>query len=215
MPTSLERVRACLEEESLRYHVDEENDAIVVGFLLDADTTTYRDSEGKARIQVVIRVLEGGEFVAAFTPQAWSIADTPHRSVVLEALVGVQSQYKMVRFDHDPADGEIRPNVELPLEEADVAPRQLHRMIHGIVHCVQRYDAVIRHAKETGVVSWALVREDDDPPGSTAADAGRLDRLLAEAGGLDALERLAGGIEEPSPPREDAEPDTGPDRLAG
>mgnify|MGYP003346404411 CR=1 FL=1 len=99
-------------------------------------------------------------------------------------------------------------------------------LIHGIIHCVQRYDGVIRHARETGEISWGLVREDDTPEGTPATDAARLERLIAEAGGIDALEGLAGFADKEEPPSDGdtggasdpdggTEPETGPGRMAG
>jgi hypothetical protein len=215
MPTSNEHVQACLDEHSVRYHFDEENDATVVGFLLDEKKTTYRDLEGKPRIQVVIKVLERGDFIIVFAPQAWAIGDCPHNGAVLEALIAVQSQYKMIRFDHDPDDGEVRPNVEVPLDGAELSTLQLHRMIHGIVHCVQRYDGVIRHAMATGEISFSRIRE-DEPIGIPPAEVVRLERLVDEAGGLEAFERLVSGADLDEPPADAGEePDVGGERRAG
>jgi hypothetical protein len=215
MPTSNEYVQACLDEHSVRYHFDEENDATVVGFLLDEKKTTYRDLEGKPRIQVVIKVLERGDFIIVFAPQAWAIGDCPHNGAVLEALIAVQSQYKMIRFDHDPDDGEVRPNVEVPLDGAELSTQQLHRMIHGIVHCVQRYDGVIRHAMATGEISFSRIRE-DEPIGIPPAEVARLERLVDEAGGLEAFERLVSGADLDEPPADAGEePDVGGERRAG
>jgi hypothetical protein len=215
MPTSNEHVQACLDEHSVRYHFDEESDATVVGFLLDEKKTTYRDLEGKARIQVVIKVLERGGFVIVFAPQAWAIGDCPHKGAVLEALIAVQSQYKMIRFDHDPDDGEVRPNVELPLDGAELSTQQLHRMIHGIIHCVQRYDGVIRHAMTTGEISFSHIRE-DEPPGIPPGEVARFERLVDQAGGLDAFERLVSGADLDEPPADAGdEPDVGGERRAG
>jgi hypothetical protein len=201
MPTSIEQIQGFLDEYSLNYRVDEEHDAILIGFGLDPEATTFRDSDGDSGIQFVIRVLERGEFLAIFTPQAWNVDDCPHKAAVFEALASIQTQYKMLRFDYDPSDGEIRPNVELPLEDADLTSRQFHRLLHGMLHGVPRFDCVIRKAMETGTISFAGVKDQDgsDPPPPQVA---RLQRLAAEAGGIEALERLACGC--------DAEPEAAP-----
>jgi len=227
MATTLDHVRACLDEVSLRYHHDEENDALIIGFLLDGEKTGFRDTHGKARVQVVVRVTEDGEFITAFTPHAWNLAGCPHLGAVFEALVTIQSQYKMVRFEHDPADGELRPNVEMPLEDAELGARQLHRVISGIVDSVQRYDAVIRHARDTGEVSFALARQ-DRVPSAPQPEIDRLRRLIDEAGGLDELVRMVGGMDgegdsdatggEESPPTDDrgeTDEEPGSGRMAG
>jgi hypothetical protein len=131
MPTSIEQIQEFLDEFSLNYRVDAERDAILIGFGLDPARTTFRDMDGDPGIQLVIRVLEQGEFLSIFTPQAWCVEDCPHKAAVFETLTSIQTQYKMLRFDYDPSDGEIRPNVELPLEDADLTSRQFHRLLHG------------------------------------------------------------------------------------
>lgn len=200
MPTSIEQVQEFLDEYSLNYRVDEERDAILIGFGLDPDATTFRDADGDPDIQFVIRVLERGEFLSIFTPEAWNVEGCPHKAAVFEAIASIQSQYKMLRFDYDPTDGEIRPNIEIPLEDAEITSRQFHRLLHGMLHGVQRFDSVIRHAIECGEISFAAVKQADaagDPPPGVA----RLQRLAEAAGGLEELEQLAcgfGGDEEPA-----------------
>lgn len=192
MPTSIEQIQTFLDEYSLNYRLDEEHDAILIGFGLNPESTTFRDVDGDPGIQFVIRVLERGEFLAIFTPQAWNVEDCPHKAAVFEAIASIQAQYKMLRFDYDPSDGEIRPNVELPLEDSELTSRQFHRLMHGMLHGVPRFDRVIRHAIETGEVSFAGL-DDEEPTGAPPPRIARLQRLANEAGGIEALERLACG----------------------
>jgi len=198
MPTSIEQIQTFLDEYSLNYRVDEEHDAILIGFGLNPESTTFRDIDGDPGIQFVIRVLERGEFLAIFTPQAWNVEDCPHKAAVFEAIASIQTQYKMLRFDYDPSDGEIRPNVELPLEDSDLTSRQFHRLMHGMLHGVPRFDRVIRQAIETGKVSFAGL-DDEEPAGAPPPQIARLQRLADEAGGIEALERLACGVDEIEP----------------
>ena len=145
-------------------------------------------------------MLERGEFLAIFTPQAWSLADCPHKEAVFEAITSIQTQYKMLRFDYDPTDGEIRPNVELPLEDAILTSRQFHRLLHCMLHGVPRFDRVIQQALETGVVSFKPLEDEEQssPPSSLVI---RLQRLATEAGGIEKFERLVcGGDVEPKAP---------------
>lgn len=198
MPTSIEQVQGFLDEYDLNYRVDPQHDAVLIGFGINPGTTTFRDGDGDPAIQFVIRVLERGEFLAIFTPEAWNVEDCLHKAAVFEALASIQTQYKMLRFDYDPTDGEIRPNIELPLEDAELTSRQFHRLLHGMLHGVQRFDGVIRHAMATGEVSFDSVSE-DDPPGDPPSEVARLQRLAEEAGGLEALERLACGDADDAP----------------
>lgn len=77
---------------------------------------------------------------------------------VFQSLLGITLLTKLVRFEHDPEDGEIRPNVELPVEDAELTSRQFHRLAHSLLHGVQRFDMVIRHTASTGEVAFAAAR---------------------------------------------------------
>jgi hypothetical protein len=200
MPTTIQQVTGFLDEFDLAYDVKDEYEAIGIGFTLNESSTTYRDRDGDAHVQLVIRVAEEGEFVAVLAPQAWNIGACPHKAAVFEALVALQARFKLLRFDYDPDDGEIRPNVELPLEDSSLSSQQFHRLMHAVIVGVQRLDRVIRHAMETGTVCLDLMNEEE---GSSSDDEQfddgdralleTLEGLAEEAGGIDALERLLGG----------------------
>ena len=217
MATSIEQIRTFLDEYDLEYRVDPAHDAILIGFRLDPEATTFRDGDGDPYIRVVIRVLEDGEFLGVFCPQAWNIDGCQHAAAVFEALAAMQAQHKTIRFDYDPTDGEIRPNVELPVEDAELTSRQFHRLVHSLLHAVQRFDMVLRRAAATGEVTFAAARQDEAEGPATPA-IGRLRVLAEEAGGVEALEQIACGapVEEAGaaepPPAATAErpPETAP-----
>jgi len=192
MGTSIKQVTEFFDEHDLKYMVDEKRDAVLIGFGVDPERSTYRDEEGDPFIRLVVRVLEGGEFLAVFAPNAWNIDDCVYKAAVCEALVSIQLQYKMLRFDYDASDGEIRPNIELPLEDSALTSRQFHRLIHGMLHGMGRFDRVIRRAMETGEVSFEDL-EDEQQPSSPPDETARLEDLAERAGGIDELEKLLGG----------------------
>lgn len=192
MATSIDEIRGFLDECELRYRVDHEDDAILIGFRIDPQTSSYRTPEGEPHVRIVIRVLERGQFVQVFSPNAWNIAGCLHKAAVFEVLASIQSHYKMLRFDYDPADGEIRPNIELPLEDSTLTSRQFHRLLQGVLHGTQRYHQALRLAAEKGEVPAAALADIDS---AHAADESlRAWMQLADrAGGIEALESLIGG----------------------
>lgn len=191
MPTTLLQIQEFLDEFELLYRVDEDREAILLGFNLEAQETTYRDRDGDAHVGLVIRVLEDGDFLSVFVPWGWGVRGCPHKAAVFEALATIQARHKMLRFDYDPADGEIRPNVEVAIETSELTSRQFHRTIHAIMSGIERYDGVIRQAMETGVVSFASVKDHDEA--GPAPEIVRMQELAAEVGGIEVLERIAGG----------------------
>ena len=192
MATTIDEVKGFLDEYDLKYAIDEDRNAILVGFGCKAEQSGYRDQDGDAHIRIVIQVSENGEFLSVFAPNAWNIDDCPHKSAVFESLSSIQTQYKMLRFDYDPTDGELRPNMEMPIEDSSLTSRQLHRLIHGMLHAVERFHPVIRHAMEHGEVSFACLNE-QERPSPPSAEAARLLDLARRAGGIEALEKLIGG----------------------
>ena len=208
MATNLAEICGILDDVSLKYMADEASDSIILGFTLDAERTTYRDKDGDPHVAIVITIAERGEFIGLFVPFAWSLAGCGHKAAVFEAIALIQSHYKLLRFDYDPNDGEIRPNVELPLEDANVTTQQFQRVMRALIEGINRFDQVIRHAMNTGEVRLDLARnplQDQSDP----ADIDSLLQLIDRTGGIDALEDLAGGGSLP-----DDTPDEG-ERLAG
>lgn len=191
MATSLEQLKSFLDEHDLEYEVVEDHDAIILGFGLDPESTTFRDRDGDPHVRVGIQLREEGEFLGVFCPQAWNVDGCAHKAAVFEALVTIQARYKMLRFDYDPNDGEIRPNLELVVEDGELTARQFHRMIEGLMLAIQKFDGVIRHAMTTGEVSFASVEKRAGTPPSSPEIA-RLRELAAAAGGIEELERIAG-----------------------
>jgi len=191
MATRLEELAGFLDEYNLNYEIDKDRSAILIAFACPPEGGGYKTPDGDASVRLVIRLVEDGEFLSVFSPNAWNIDDCPHKAAVLEAIPSIQSQYKMLRFDYDPADGELRPNIELPLEDSSITSHQFHRVIHGLLDGIQRFDRVIRHAMETGEVSFACL-ESEEPSSPPSEEVLRLMDLANRAGGIDELERLIG-----------------------
>lgn len=195
MATTLAEIRGILDEVNLKYVADEESDSIILGFGCDTEKSTYKDKDGDPHLRIVIAIAEKGEFVGIFAPFAWSLDGCEHKAAVFEAFMLIQSHYKMLRFDFDPSDGEVRPNVELPLEDSSLTAPQFHRAMHALIDGVNRFDAVIRQAMATGEVRLDLARDPNEeqpaPPGPSDIDD--LLRLIERTGGIESLEELAGG----------------------
>lgn len=211
MAITLTELKKRIESLDLRCQEDEEFQAIMVGFKLD-EKSTYRDRDGDACLAVIFRLAEDGEFLSAFVPNCWRLGETLHHAAVREVLLMAQSQFKFIRFDV--AEGMVVANVEVAIEDGSLTARQVQRIIGALVQAVEKYDAAIRRAIETGEASIVDEEVDVISAGETAgADAedstnpppkglARILDLMEEAGGLDgggieALERLLGGDGQP------------------
>jgi len=191
MSTTIDEIATFLDDEELAYGRHETEDAILLGFRLTAADTGYRDREGDAHLAFLIRVLENGEFVSVSMPWTWNLADCPHRAAVFQALLDFQARAKLVRFDYESADGELRANAEVGVEDSPFTAAQLQRLVRSVGNAVLELDPVIRHAMRTGEVNMDLAA--DPNPDRGARECARMRDLAAEAGGVEALEQLVCG----------------------
>lgn len=194
MATTIAELTKFLDAAGLNYDAHEEHGAIAVGFRFEPDENTYRDEDGDPHVQIIVRIVEDGEFVVVFAPRAWNVADCDHVAAVCEAVARIQARLKLVRYDLQD-DGMLQPNIEIPLEKSPMCAEQLQRAIAGVFLAIRSYDLVIRHAMETGEVDLDRAADDDDGP-PEVADTGALSDLADRAGGLDALEKLLGGSDD-------------------
>jgi hypothetical protein len=58
---------------------------------------------------------------------------------------------KMVQFEYDPDDGEIRPIIEFPLEDAKLTRRQICRCLHAIAQIIDKHHESIIDALSHGI----------------------------------------------------------------
>lgn len=189
MATSIQELKGFLDEYDLRYMADESAGVILIGFGCDAATSSYRDGDGDPHVKLVIEAAEQGEMLRVAAPFAWRLAGCIHREVVLGVLPILQGRTKMLRFDFDPADGELQPNVEVPLEDSGLTSTQFHRAVHTVLNGIQRFDPVIRRAMQTGEVNLELLAD----ARRRERSARRLENLVAEAGGDDELREALSG----------------------
>lgn len=203
MAMTLSELQTLLDELDLRYQAVPDQQLIMVGFAIDPKESPYRDRDGDPMVALAIRLTEDdGEFLSIFAPMAWALGETPHRAAVAEALVEIQSRFKIVRFDL--VQGTIFPNVEIPLEDGRVTADQLQRVIGAILEVIKTFHVVVTRAINTGTISFddgKAANEEDEALESAESAVGEIGRLLdlvdevggMDVGGLDALERLLGG----------------------
>jgi len=189
MSTTIDQIAEFLDEQELAYGRHETDDAILLGLPIAPGNTSYRDRAGIAFFAFLIRLYENGEFLSVSLPWTWYLADCPHKPAVFQTLLEFQARKKLVRFDYDSDDGELRANAEICIEDSPFTAAQFHRLVLAVGNAVLELDPVIRHAMRTGEVDMDRLAESE----SRREEAARLRDLAAEAGGLEALERLACG----------------------
>lgn len=147
MPATLDQLEELFASKRLKYR--REPDHLVTGFA----TKQFRDDTGRPGVAIVIRLDEGGKYLELVAPGLYRSHGCEHRAALFQALLDVTLRTKMIRFEHDPADGEIRCSVEFPIEDGMLTAKQFHRMLECLAESVDRWHPVIRRAIDEGVVS--------------------------------------------------------------
>lgn len=189
MSTSIEQLTEFLDEQEISYRKHKTDPFIVLGFDIDPGITSYRNREGKPFFAFLLRLYEDGEFLSVSLPGTWTLADCPHKAAVFETLLEFQARTKLVRFDYDPDDGEVRANAEIGIEDSLFTSKQFNRLVTGVGNAVLKLDPVIRHAMRTGEVDMKRLADIH----ADTEEHSRLHDLAAEAGGIEALEKLVCG----------------------
>lgn len=166
MAITLDDVAQLLDDQGLRYSRDEQAGVLRAGF----ETEAYRNKDGGAAVQLVLEVDETGEWLRIFSPAAYNLAECRNLAAVLEVFAGIQWRTKLVCFEYDSSDGEVRPAVTHAVEDTSLSGAQLSTLIQAIPLILDSYHPVVVRAIETGVVDFDI--EDADDSVDTAANHG-------------------------------------------
>jgi len=147
MPLNLDQLEQFFRERRLKYR--REPDRLVTGFA----TRNFRDERGQEGVAIVARLSEGGKYLELTAPGLYRSHGCEHPAALFQALLDATMRTKLIRFEHDPADGEIRCTVECPIEDGTLTAKQFQRMLDCLAEAVDRWHPVIRRAMDEGVVS--------------------------------------------------------------
>ena len=164
MAINLEQLEACLVELGLKYRLEEEGHA-VIGFA----TRTYRHDDGRQGVAIAVSVTEEGEFLELTAPHLYDARKCRDPGRLYQCLLDITMRTRLVRFEHDPADGEIRCTVSFPVEDGSITRRQFRRLLEAIPRAIDRWHPVIRRAIDEGVVDLGAGLEQAVPPGDRSA----------------------------------------------
>jgi hypothetical protein len=160
MGTTMEQVKAFMDKHEFKYRVDDERSVLLTGFA----TENYKDADGEHHLRVVIKLDEDGEYLALFVPKTYVCRpDHPSARAVLETAARMHWSRKLICWEYDHHDGEVRACVHLPLEDSLLTHRQFHRCLHGLIDLVDTSYAQFGHALDTGTCLDTDAAESLDP----------------------------------------------------
>lgn len=150
MATSIEEIKKFLDDEELQYNHDTGDKYIRTGF----KTEHYQTTDGRSSLRIIIDLLEDGEFIKFMAPKAYVMpkdASSFHKMALFQTLLQISWNTKMVQFEYDPDDGEIRAIIEFPLEDAPLTQRQMRRCLMALANIIDDYHTKITDAIQSGI----------------------------------------------------------------
>ena len=140
-------IEAILDEMQFKYRP---HDEWAVVFLMRMER--YENPEnGEKSLAVVVRLTEDGEYFSMFAPTAYRVKG-PNQDAFLRACAQIQWKTKLIQFEWDESDGEVRPIIEFPLEDGRITRKQFERCLQGLCQILDEFHPALKKAAEEGVV---------------------------------------------------------------
>lgn len=143
MGATLEQIAGYLANQDLIYEMQPEKARII----------TQVEADHVDDFLIVIQLDEEGEFFKLFVPEVLiGVQDHPHKTAILQTMLVISWETKMLQWEYDVSDGEIRAIIEFPLEDAILTERQFDRCFSGLVEMVDSWAMPrLREVMATGV----------------------------------------------------------------
>lgn len=141
MPATIEQITEFLEAEGLECKIED-------GFIRTVfRTSTYRNGDGDPVVGIVV-VLDdlenAGEFLKVIAPNVYNYSDGPHKAALFQLLLMISWDTKMIQYEYDAGDGEVRAIVEFPIADSTLTMRQFMYCLHGITTLIdENHEAVV------------------------------------------------------------------------
>jgi hypothetical protein len=165
MGTTLKQIASYLDAKGWKYKVDQEGWRILTGVY----------GEHIEDFLIVIQLDEEGEFFEIFAPRVLAgVKNHPHKAAILQTMLCISWETKMLQWEYDPSDGEIRAIIEFPLEDSTLTERQFNRCLHSLVQLVD----------ELALPRLKMVMETGEDPGDLEEGERLLLALQEESPGL-------------------------------
>ncbi|PLZ47539.1 hypothetical protein [Fischerella thermalis] len=164
MAADLVQIANYLDNLGWDYRVDEEEERIITGV----------ESDNVEDFLIFVQLDEDGKFFRLFAPQVLAgVQDHPHKAAILQTMLAISWETKMLQWEYDPSDGEIRAIIEFPLEDSILTEKQFNRCLSGLIQLVDnvaipRLQAVMETGQDPGNVELGeriLLSIQEEAPG--------------------------------------------------
>jgi hypothetical protein len=164
MAATLEQIAGYLDKKGWKYRREEDECRIITGVY----------AENIEQFLIVIQLDEEGEFFEIYAPRVLTGVKThPYKDAILQTMLCISWETKMLQWEYDPSDGEIRAIIEFPLEDAKLTERQFNRCLYSLVQLVDelalpRLQSVMATGEDPGDVNEGerlLLQMETESPG--------------------------------------------------
>ncbi|BAY40849.1 hypothetical protein NIES2111_52390 [Nostoc sp. NIES-2111] len=164
MGANLKQIANYLDRLGWDYRLEEEEDRIITGV----------DADNLEDFLIVVQLDEQGKFFRVFAPQVLAgVQDHPYKGAILQTMLAISWETKMLQWEYDPSDGEIRAIIEFPLEDSILTEKQFHRCLSGLIQIVDnvalpRLKEVMRTGHDPGNIELGeriLLSIQEEAPG--------------------------------------------------
>jgi hypothetical protein len=127
MGANLKQIAQYLDNLGWEYRFDDEEDRIITGV----------EADHLEDFLIVVQLDEEGSFFRVFAPQVLvGLQEHPHKGAILQTMLAISWETKMLQWEYDTSDGEIRAIIEFPLEDSILTERQFNRCLSGLIQIV-------------------------------------------------------------------------------
>jgi hypothetical protein len=127
MGANLKQIARYLDNLGWDYRCEDSADRIITGV----------EAENLEDLLIVIQLDEDGKFFRLFAPEVLSgVKNHPYKEIILQTMLAISWETKMLQWEYDPSDGEIRAMIEFPLEDSILTEQQFNRCLSGLIQVV-------------------------------------------------------------------------------
>lgn len=149
MATSIEEIKIYLENLGIKYKESEE----ILGLLYQ--TESYRNPRNNDdSVIIFVNVENNGEIVRLMIPNAYkfsSESSSYNKLALMQTLLQITYKTKLLQFEYDPDDGEIRITLDIPVMDSRLTQNQLKVCIQIILRCIEEFNDQILDAMRHGL----------------------------------------------------------------
>jgi hypothetical protein len=150
MSATLDQIAGFLDNRGWRYRPEPQKQRILTGV----------KSEQVDDFLIVIQLREDGEYLSLFAPQLLFLKDHVFKGVAFQTMLEIAWEVKLLRWEYDPSDGEVRTSVVMALGDAPLTEKQFNRLLSGLIQLT-----------EQGVERLKVVLETGNDPGAQSVEA--------------------------------------------